>query len=44
MISEHGDIEMKDYDVLPRGQDSGNCDLPPRPLILDFTQKMNIHK
>ena len=32
--NERGDIEIKDYVVLPHGQD--NC-LPPCPLILDFT-------
>ena len=31
---ELGDIEIKDYVVLPRGQDNS---LPPRPLILEFT-------
>ena len=32
--NERGDIEIKDYDVFPRGHDNY---LPPRPLILDFT-------
>jgi hypothetical protein len=32
--NEHGDIEIKDYVVLPRGQ--SNC-LPPCLLILNFT-------
>jgi hypothetical protein len=33
---ERGDIELKDYVVLHRGQD--NC-LPPPSLILDFTMR-----
>ena len=32
--NEPGDIEIKDYVVLPRGQDNFLC---PHPLILDFT-------
>ena len=32
--NERGDIEIKDYVVLPHGQD--NC-LSPRSLIVDFT-------
>ena len=32
--NEHGDIKIKDYVVLPCGQD--NC-IPPHPLILDVT-------
>lgn len=32
--NERGDIEIKDYVVLPQGE---NNDLPPLTLILDFT-------
>jgi hypothetical protein len=38
--NELGDIEIKDYVVLPRGQDSF---LPPHPLILDFTMTHDLY-
>ena len=33
-LSERGDIEIKDYVILPRGEDDR---LPPRTLVMDVT-------
>ena len=32
--NQHGDIEIKDYVILPRGEDNS---LPPRTLMMDVT-------